>query len=59
MTRRKFIRRLTKAVVGIFAGVSWLARKAPRRFVRAVPIKKYPGVLKPLEDISGPGKWSG
>ena len=59
MTRRKFIRRLTKAVVGIFAAVSWLACKAPRKFVRAVPFKKYPGVLKPPEDISGPSKWSG
>jgi len=45
--------------MAIFAGALWLACKAPPRFVRAVRIKQYPGVLKPLEDISGPSKWSG
>ncbi|KPK44124.1 MAG: hypothetical protein AMJ65_03845 [Phycisphaerae bacterium SG8_4] len=59
MTRRKFIRRLIATAMAIFAGALWLACKAPPRFVRAVRIKQYPGVLKPLEDISGPSKWSG
>ncbi|UCE46823.1 MAG: twin-arginine translocation signal domain-containing protein [Phycisphaerales bacterium] len=59
MTRRNFITNLTGAAVAIFAGVSSLARKGPRKFVRAFRIRKYPGVLKPLEDISGPSKWSG
>jgi len=59
MTRRKFIRKLTGAGAAIVAGVSWLACKGPRKFVRAVGVKKYPGALKPMKDISGPGKWSG
>ena len=59
MTRRKFIRKLTGSTAAIVAGVSWLACKAPRKFARAVRIRKYPGVLKPMKDISGPSKWSG
>jgi hypothetical protein len=60
MTRRKFIRRLMTAASAICVGASWLGRKAtPRRFVRAVRTGKYPGVLKPLGDISSPGKWGG
>ena len=58
MTRRKFIQVLAKAGAGIVAGVLWIAR-APRRFLRALPVKKYPGFLKPLGDIHRPGKWSG
>ncbi|MHC4432551.1 MAG: hypothetical protein ACYTBS_11995 [Planctomycetota bacterium] len=59
MTRRKFVRTLTETAMTIAAGASWLACKAPRRFVRAVQTRKYPGLLKPLEDVSGPSKWSG
>ena len=58
MTRRKFIQVLTKTGAAIVAGVLWIA-SAPRRFVRAIPVKKYPGSLKPMEDIKRPGKWSG
>jgi hypothetical protein len=58
MTRRKFIRVLAKAGAGIVVGVSWLAR-APRKFVRALPVKRYPGSLKSLGDVSRGGKWSG
>ena len=58
MTRRKFIQVLAKTGTAIVAGVLWIA-SAPRRFVRALPVKKYPGSLKPLGDICGPGKWSG
>jgi hypothetical protein len=48
------------AASAICVGASWLGRKAtPRRFVRAVRTGKYPGVLKPLGDISSPGKWGG
>ncbi len=60
MTRRKFIRKLIKAGSPIVVGVLWLTKKtSPRKFVRAFRVKKYPGPLKPLQDISKQGKWSG
>jgi len=60
MTRRKFIRRLIKAGSAIVVGASWLiSRASPRKFIWAVRVKKYPGSLKPLGDISKQGKWSG
>ncbi len=60
MTRRKFIRKLIKAGLAIVVGAGWLAGKAaPRKFVRAVRLKKYPGSLKPLRNIVKQGKWSG
>ncbi|MHC4616976.1 MAG: hypothetical protein ACYTEQ_04390 [Planctomycetota bacterium] len=60
MTRRKFIQKFISAASVIIAGASWLAKKAaPRRFVRAVRRKVYPGSLMPLGDISKQGKWSG
>jgi hypothetical protein len=44
----------------MIAGASWLVRKAaPRRFVRAFRVKKYPGSVRPLRDISKQSKWSG
>ncbi len=60
MTRRKFVRKLMTAGSAIVVGATWLASKAsPQRFVRAVRAGRYPGALKPLKDISRPGKWSG
>lgn len=60
MTRRKFIQRLVKAGSAIIVGTWWLVKKAaPRKFVRAVRLKKYPGSLRPLRDISKQSKWSG
>jgi hypothetical protein len=60
MTRRKFIQKLITAGSMIITGSSWLASKAsPRKFVRAFRIKKYPGSLKPLGDVSQESKWSG
>ncbi len=60
MTRRIFIQKLIKASSMIIVGVWWLARKAaPRKFVRAVRLKNYPGSLKPLRDIRKQSKWSG
>ena len=60
MTRRKFMLKLINAGAGIVAGAWWLAKKAaPRKFVRAVRLKKYPGSLKPLQDINEQSKWSG
>ena len=60
MTRRKFIRNVVKAVTAIVVGTWWLARKAsPRKFVRAFKLNKYPGSLKPLQNIHKQSKWSG
>ncbi|MBN2182616.1 MAG: hypothetical protein JW715_11950 [Sedimentisphaerales bacterium] len=60
MTRRKFIRKLIGACSASVMGVWWLMAKAsPRKFVRAVRLKKYPGSLRTLGDISKQSKWSG
>jgi len=63
VTRRKFIQKLIKASLAIVIGVSWFARKAtPRKFVRALRVKKYPGSLSGpagLRDVSKQSKWSG
>jgi len=60
MTRRKFVQKLIKAGSTIIVGTWWLAKKAtPRKFIRAIGLKKYPGSLRPLGDISKQSKWSG
>jgi len=60
MTRRIFIQKLIKASSMIIVGVWWLAKKAaPRKFVWAARLKKYPGLLRPLRDIRKQSKWSG
>ncbi len=60
MTRRKFIQELLKVGAAVIVGVSWLAEKtSPRRFVRALGLKKYPGVVRPLRNINEQSKWSG
>jgi hypothetical protein len=60
MTRRIFIQKFIAAGSMIAMGASWLVKNAaPRKFIRAVRQKKYPGPVKPLGDISRQGKWSG
>lgn len=60
MTRRKFVRKLTAAGLAIFAGASWCLNKAsPPKFIRAVKFRNYPGPVRPFEDITRQGKWSG
>jgi len=60
MTRRKFFRKMAKAGVAIIVGGIWLTKKAvPRKFIRADAVRKYPGLLKPLRNISKQSKWSG
>jgi hypothetical protein len=60
MTRRKFVQKLIHAGSAVIAGTCWLAKKAaPRKFVRAIKVKNYPGSLRPLRDISKQSKWSG
>jgi len=65
MTRRRFVRKLIETWLVVAVGVSALARKALaqkaklRKFVRAYPMNRYPGPVKPLQDICKQGKWSG
>ena len=74
MTRRKFIQKLIGAGSAVAIGGLWPARKAmlrgcrfatyckrrsPRRFIQAVRLKKYPGSLRALRNISKQSKWSG
>jgi len=60
MTRRKFIHKVIKTGAAIFATTCWLAKKtSPRKFVRALKLNKYPGSLKPLQNIHKQSKWSG
>lgn len=59
MTRRKFFQKLIKASFVVAVGALCRAGKAaPRKFVRAVRVKKYPGPLKPLRNICEQSKWS-
>jgi len=60
MTRRKFIYKLLQAGSAIVLGVAWLGRKTlPSKFVWAKRVKKYPGFVKPLDNIDKQSKWSG
>lgn len=73
VTRRKFFRRFLKAGAVIVVGVSWGGRDgskgrfsrgaqrngSPRKFVRAIRFRKYPGSLKPLPNIYEQSKWRG
>ena len=60
MTRRKFIHRSIQAGLAIITG-AWLlvSKVAPRKFVRAVKLNKFPGRIKPLKNIETQAKWSG
>ncbi len=73
VTRRKFIQKLIKAgcslvigdwllVIGNWSGTStrFTSYQLPvTKFVWAIRLKKYPGSLKPLQDVSKQSKWSG
>jgi hypothetical protein len=60
MTRRKFIQKLIHVGSAVIGGTCWVAKKAvPRKFVRAIKVKNYPGSLRPLRYISKQNKWSG
>jgi len=60
MTRRKFINNLIKVAGVVAAGTWWAAKKAiPKKFIEAVPLKKYPGSLGKAAKIEKYGKWSG
>jgi hypothetical protein len=62
MTRRKFIGKLIGTGSLVLVGIWGFAKKyAPRRFIRAARLEKYPGLLKPLDlnEVTRQGKWSG
>ncbi len=62
MTRRKFIGKLIETGSLALVGIWGLAKKCvPTRFVRAVKLEKYPGLLKPLDlnEVVKRGKWNG
>jgi hypothetical protein len=60
MTRRGFIQVIGGMVSAALGGLWWLATKAvPRKFVRAVKCKNYPGPVKRPKSIGKVGKWSG
>ncbi|MHC4750995.1 MAG: hypothetical protein ACYTFW_14120 [Planctomycetota bacterium] len=60
MTRRNFFQKLIKASFVVAVGALKLAGKAaPRKFLWAIRIKKYPSLLKPLRNICEKNKWSG
>jgi len=60
MTRREFIKKVIKATSAIIIAGWALAKKAaPRKFVWASRLKKYPGQLRPLGRVDKQSKWSG
>ena len=60
MTRRRFVQKIISITLAAVAGIVFVAKKAsPRKFIRAVKLKKFPGSLKPLQKIESQGKWGG
>jgi len=60
MKRREFLEKAVIAGSAVLAfGLSVAKAVVPRRFLRAKPAAKYPGRLKPLDDIKTQSKWSG
>ncbi len=65
MTRRRFVRKLIETWSIVAVGALALARETSaqkaklRKFVRAHPVSRYPGPIRPLQDIFKQGKWSG
>ncbi|RKX30727.1 MAG: hypothetical protein DRP22_04750 [Verrucomicrobia bacterium] len=64
VTRRTFIRQLVMGLAGAAVLVSgWVPRgvRAMRRWVRALPGRRFPGRVRPLDNrrIRLPGHWSG
>ena len=60
MTRREFVQFVLKTASAIAVGAYFITDKiSPRRFIRAVRQKKYPGSVKQLSNINTQGKWRG
>jgi hypothetical protein len=60
MTRRTFLQKILAAGSTVLVA-GWVLAKtvAPRRFLRAKPLSKYPGRLKTITNITSQSKWSG
>ena len=50
---------MTVVPAALAAGFALAKTVVPRRFLRAKPMAKYPGPLKPLGNITSQSKWSG
>jgi hypothetical protein len=60
MTRREFFQSVLKITAAIAVGAYFIADKvSPKRFVRAVRQKRYPGSIKQLPNTFTQGKWRG
>jgi len=64
MTRREFVQFVLKTAsaipICIGIGAYFITEKvSPRKFIRAVRQKKYPGSVKQLSNINTQGKWNG
>ncbi len=60
MTRRTFIKKVLKTSSVILGYMVWLGGKVlPRKFVKAVPGKKYPGRVEHLRSFTEQSEWSG
>jgi len=60
MNRREFLEKSLMACSAVLAFGLRVAKAAvPHKFLRARPVSKYPGRLKPLGDINTQSKWSG
>jgi hypothetical protein len=60
MNRREFLEKALFAGSAVLAfGLSIAKAVVPHKFLRAKPVTKYPGQLKPLDDINTQSKWSG
>ena len=60
MTRRRFVHAIAGGLSSVGFGLGWMARAvSPRRAVRAVRLRRYPGSIVPMGDIRQQAKWSG
>jgi hypothetical protein len=60
MTRREFFQSVLKTVTAIAIGAYVIADKvSPKRFIRAVRQKRYPGSVKQLPNVYTQSKWRG
>jgi hypothetical protein len=60
MTRRVFFQYVLKTA-SAFVLAAYLVGESvsPRKYIRALRHKNYPGSIKPLSNINTQGKWSG
>ena len=61
LKRRSFAKWVTAAAAASLAGAWTWMKQRPPRWMAAVPWRKYPGRVRPLdgESVQKPGKWVG